>query len=240
MKRALPLITLLTVAALAQAQTTITIPAQTIEVPAQTVTVSGQAVTFGAHTVSISAETVTVPAATTTPSVTDTPATTPPSTTPTPTPSGVTWMYLNGKKRLAGDFTSNGETVNYANKTSSGYNGGTKDILITATVPWAYFLPYWAANYRLPNPGWTKLIFSIKPSLSTSTFTMHAERVGDNPLPTISLASYCGPFAAGKWTSCSVPLSALGVYGDKTLYKVLFQTSTAGPDSWEMDAIGFQ
>jgi hypothetical protein len=159
----------------------------------------------------------------------------------TTTPPGkTTWMYLNGVKTLAGDFTAQGETTNYAHATSAGYNGGTKDILITSSVPWGYFLPYWAANYQLPNPGWTTLIFAIKPSLATSTFSMHAERVGDNPLATIALAGYCGAFAAGKWTSCTVPLSALGVAGDKTLYKVLFQTSTAGPDSWEMDAIGFQ
>src|SRR6266702_1271135 len=79
--------------------------------------------------------------------------------------SGVKWMYLNGVKPLAGDFTGSGESTNYQNSTTSGYNGGTKDILITSGVPWGYFLPYWASNYALPNPGYKILLLSIKPSI---------------------------------------------------------------------------
>jgi hypothetical protein len=215
---------------------TVTIPAQTActVVPQQSL-----CVTLPARTLPVTAGSTPPPPTCTAPQVLVNGVCTTP-VTPPPPPPGVTWMYLNGVKTLAGDFTANGETTNYANKTTSGLNGDTTDILITSSVPWGYFLPYWAGNYMLPNPGYTTLIFSIKATLNGDTFNMHAERVGDNPLPSIALAAYCGTFAAGKWTSCSVPLSALGVAGEKTLYKVLFQTATAGPDNWEMDAIGFQ
>jgi ribosomal protein L35AE/L33A len=155
-------------------------------------------------------------------------------------PTGVTWMYLNCVQTLAGDFTGQGESTNYENSTSSGYNGDTKDILITSSVPWGYFIPYWASNYQLPNPGYTNLLFQIKPTITGDTFGIHAERDGDSPLPGIELAGYCGAFTAGQWTSCTVPLSSLGVAGDQTLYKVVIATHTATADSWEMDAIGFK
>jgi hypothetical protein len=160
-------------------------------------------------------------------------------------PSGVTWMYLNGVKTLAGDFTGSGESTNYQNSTTSGYNGGTKDILITSSVPYGYFIPYWAANYQLPNPGYTYLLLSLKPSITGDTFGMHAERVGDSPLPGIELItasgnSYGPAAVAGKWGSYKIPLKDLGVLGDATLYKVVIATHTGSADSWELDAIGFQ
>jgi hypothetical protein len=158
---------------------------------------------------------------------------------------GVKWMYLNGVQTLAGDFTGSGETTNYQNSTTSGYNGGTKDILITSSVPYGYFIPYWASNYQLPNPGYTYLLLSIKPSRTGDTFGIHAERDGDSPLPgieliTATLSSY-GPVAvAGQWASYKIPLKDLGVLGDATLYKVVIATHTGAADSWELDAIGFQ
>jgi hypothetical protein len=159
--------------------------------------------------------------------------------------SGVTWMYLNGVKTLAGDFTGSGEATNYENSTTSGYNGDTKDILITSSVPYGYFIPYWASNYQLPNPGYTYLLLSIKSSITGDTFGIHAERDGDSPLPGIELITGAGgtygPAAvAGKWTSYKIPLKDLGVLGDATLYKVVIATHTGSADSWEMDAIGFQ
>jgi hypothetical protein len=158
---------------------------------------------------------------------------------------GVKWMYLNGVQTLAGDFTGSGETTNYQNSTTSGYNGGTKDILITSSVPYGYFIPYWASNYQLPNPGYTYLLLSIKPSRTGDTFGIHAERDGDSPLPGIELitanVSSYGPVAvAGQWASYKIPLKDLGVLGDATLYKVVMATHTDAADSWELDAIGFQ
>lgn len=163
-----------------------------------------------------------------------------PVPTPTPAPSGVTWMYLNGAKHLAGDFTGQGESTDYAHATMSGFNGGTTDILITSSVDWGYFIPYWAANYALPDPGWTYLLLSLKPTITGDTFGIHAERVGDAPLPSIELMKYGPAAVAGKWSSYVIPLKDLGVLGDATLYKVVLGTHTDGPDSWEMDAIGFQ
>ena len=161
-------------------------------------------------------------------------------TSPPPPPTGVTWMYLNGEKTLSGDFTGNGESTNYENPTTSGFNGGTKDILITSTVPWGYFIPYWSADYKLPNPGYTNLIFSLKPTITGDTFGIHAERVGDNPLPSIEVMNYGPPAVAGVWGSYKIPLKDLGVFGDATLYKVVLATHTASADSWELDAIGFE
>lgn len=163
-----------------------------------------------------------------------------PTPTPTPVPTGVTWMYLNGAKTLAGDFTGSGEATDYQHATAAGFNGGTKDILITSSVPWGYFIPYWAQSYRLPNPGYTYLLLSLKPSVTGDTFGIHAERVGDVGLPSIELMKY-GPAAAkGVWGSYVIPLKDLGVLGDATLYKIVLGTHTATADSFELDAIGFQ
>jgi hypothetical protein len=161
-------------------------------------------------------------------------------TPPPPPPPGVTWMYLNGVKTLAGDFTGQGETVDYQHSTTSGFNGGTKDILITSSVPWGYFIPYWSADYKLPNPGYTNLLLSLKPTLTGDTFGIHAERVGDVGLPSIELLKYGPALVAGVWSSYVIPLKDLGVLGDATLYKVVLGTHTAAHDSWELDAIGFQ
>lgn len=164
----------------------------------------------------------------------------PATPSPTPAPAGITWMYLNGVKTLAGDFTGQGETTDYEHATTSGFNGGTKDILITSTVPWGYFIPYWASDYKLPNPGYTHLLLSLKPTITGDTFGIHAERVGDAALPSIDLMNY-GPAAiAGKWGSYMIPLKDLGVAGDATLYKVVLATHLDSADAWELDAIGFQ
>jgi hypothetical protein len=155
--------------------------------------------------------------------------------------SGVTWMYLNGVKTLAGDFTGSGETTNYENSTTSGYNGGTKDILITSSVPYGYFIPYWSASYNLPNPGYKNLLLSIKPSITGDTFGIHAEKTGDiDPNCHIEVMNY-GPAAVkGVWGSYVIPLTDLCVAGDASLYKVVLATHTGSADSWEIDAIGFQ
>lgn len=157
-----------------------------------------------------------------------------------PPPPTAKWMYLNGVKTLAGDFTGGGETTDYQHATTSGFAGGTRDILISSTVPWGYFIPYWSANYRLPNPGYTQLILSLKPSVTGDTFGIHAERVGDVGLPSIELLKYGPAAVAGKWASYVIPLKDLGVLGDATLYKIVLATHTSNADIWELDAIGFQ
>jgi len=173
-----------------------------------------------------------------------TPDATPPAMTALPT--GVTWLYLNGKRTLAGDFTQSGTSVNYRHSTSDGYNGGTKDILFTSTAPWGLFLPYWSANYSLPNPGWTYFYVAIKPTITGDTFGIYAEKVGDvDPGCHIELVTPTGnaygPAAkAGVWALYKVPLKDLCIEGDKALYKIAIKTHTASADSWELDALGFQ
>jgi hypothetical protein len=44
----------------------------------------------------------------------------------------------------------------------------------------------------------------------------------------------------GVWGSYVIPLSALGIAGDASLYKVVLATHTGSADSWEMDGIGFE
>ncbi len=175
------------------------------------------------------------------PTPTPTPAPTPtPTPTPTPAPSGVDWMYLNGVKHLAGDFTGQGETVDYAHATTAGFNGGTTDILVTSSPDWAIYIPYWQADYKLPDPGFTTLLLSLKPTITGDTFGIHAERVGDQGLPSIELMKYGPAAVAGQWGSYAIPLADLGVAGDATLYKVVLQSHTASANAFELDAIGFQ
>jgi hypothetical protein len=162
----------------------------------------------------------------------------------TPPPPGVTWMYLNGVKTLAGDFTGANTHVDY-NHTVTGaqFNGHTQDIQLTTSgtgVQWPYFLPYFAADYKLPNPGYTKLLISIKPTVSGQVFGMHMERVGDQPLASVELMSYGPASVAGVWASYAIPLKDLGTLGDATLYKLLLQDHSATSAGWEMDALGFQ
>jgi hypothetical protein len=164
-----------------------------------------------------------------------------PSPTPLPSPGGITWMYLNGWKALAGDFTGEGQTVDYEHATTVALHGSTRAILVTASRPYGWFIPYWQADYKLPNPGYKSLLLSLKPSLTGDTFGIHAERIGDiDDRPHIELMKY-GPAAqAGVWGSYVIPLADLGVANDATLYKAVLQTHTNGPNSWELDAIGFQ
>ena len=204
------------------------VSAQTINLPAQKCT----AVT----TVTCQGSSVTLPG---TP-----PVVTPPVVTPPPTSSGVTWMYLNGMKTLAGDFTGGGTQVNYSHKvTGDQLNGDTTDIQLTTSgggQEWPYFLPYFAANYKLPNPGWTKVLISIKPTVTGQSFGAHMERVGDQPLPAVELLNYGPATVAGKWSSYVIPLKDLGTYGDATLYKILIQDHSATSQGFEIDALGFQ
>lgn len=211
---------------------TFTIPAVTITDPATKATL-----TIPAHSISVAA-----PAASTAPPpVVTPPIVTPPVTTP---PTGVTWMYLNGTKTLAGDFTGQGTQVNYNHPvTGAQLNGGTTDIQLStsgAGVRWPYFLPYFAANYRLPNPGWTNLLVSIKATATGQAFGVHMERVGDQPLPAVELLNYGPPTVAGQWSSYVIPLKDLGTYGDATLYKVLIQDHSDNSAGFEIDALGFQ
>jgi hypothetical protein len=216
-----------------QAQT-ITIPVQTActTVPQQTV-----CVTLPTRTLPVVGGTTPPPPTCTPPQVLTNGVCTTPVTT------GVAWGYFGGQWNWAGDFTGAGTTVNYHHATTSGLHGHTQDIQLTtsgAGVAWPYWLPYFAANYKLPNPGYTKLLISIKPTVTGQAFGIHMERVGDQPLPSIELMNYGPASVAGVWASYSVPLKDLGTLGDPTLYKFLVQDHSATSAGWEIDEAGFQ
>jgi hypothetical protein len=199
------------------AQTTVTIPAQTV-------------------TVNIPAQTITIPASSTTP-----PVVTPPVVTPGPT--GVTWGYSNGQWNWAGDFTQNGTGVDYHHATANGLNGHAQDILFTSSVNWGLWLPYFApgsAAYAYPNPGFTSLLISIRPTVTGQAFGIFMMRTGDvDPGCHLELLNYGPPTVAGQWSSYVVPLKDLCVAADKTLYKLGLQDHAAHPSSWEIDNVGF-
>jgi hypothetical protein len=200
--------------AIASAQTVLQIPAQECSA---VITCQGTSVTL--------------PASTPSPAPTPTP-------TPTPPPSGVKWMYLNGVKTAAADFS--GSTTNWFNSTSAGYNGGTKDIKVSGGC----FIPVWASNYQLPNPGYTYLLIAMKPS-SSNPVGIHLEpRINGSDAdiyPHINLAdsnAKYGPMPrAGVWASYKIPLADLGVPPGTPLYKAVMACDGA---TYEFDAIGFQ
>lgn len=171
------------------------------------------------------------------------PIVTPPVVDPPVVTPGVFWLYSDGRKYLAGDFTDNNTTVNYRNTvTGNQLHGHTESIKIApknATAPWPYFLPYFASDYKLPNPGYTKLLFSIKPTVTGQVWGIHMEKAGDvDPGLHIELAPYGPASVAGVWGSYVIPLKDLGTLGDPTLYKFVLQDHSATSKGWEMDSIG--
>lgn len=166
----------------------------------------------------------------------------PPVVTP---PSGVTWGYFGGTWTWGGDFTGQGTSVDYHHATTTGLHGHTQSILIapagSATATWPYWLPYFAADYKLPNPGYTKLLFSIRPTVTGQAFGIHMEKVGDvDPGCHIELAPYGPASVAGVWASYVIPLKDLCTLGDPTLYKFLLQDHSATSTGWEVDEAGLQ
>ena len=167
------------------------------------------------------------------------PAPTPvPTPTPTPTPAGVTWMYLNGVKTAAADFS--GSTTNWFNATTAGYNGGKTDIKVANGC----FIPVWAANYQLPNPGWTYFLIAMKPSSSNAVGIHFEPRINGadaDIYPHINLADASAKYGpapqAGVWASYKIPLADLGVPPGTPLYKAVMACDGA---EYEFDALGFQ
>jgi len=221
----------------------ITIPAQTActLIPSHTVCVS-----LPARTVSVVGGTTPPPPMTCTlPEVLTNGVCGPPAITPPP-PTGVTWGYTNGKLSYAGDFTLGGTSVDYHHATDSGLNGHTQDIAFASSGNWGLFLPHFAdgnVGYRYPNPGYTKLLISVKPSVTGDTFGLYFVREGDIDTAQnchVELLKYGPPTVAGKWGSYVIPLADMCVLGDKTLYKFGLQNHAGRATAWEMDDIGFQ
>lgn len=160
------------------------------------------------------------------------PVVTPPSTT-------AFWLYNNGVKTLAGDFTQLGTSVNYYD-TSGSPTGGFADIKFSSTSPWGLFLPYFASNYALPNPGYKNFLVSLKPTKAGQTWSIAFTRSGDIPTGIMLDITKYGPIPQpGVWADYVVPLADLGVASDSTLYKVGIQDQTgATTNTWYIDKLG--
>lgn len=157
--------------------------------------------------------------------------------TPVP-PPGTAWMYLNGVKTAAADFS--GSSTSWFNATTAGYNGGKTDIKVSGGC----FIPVWASNYQLPNPGWRYFLISMKPTSGNAVGIHFEPRVngGDADIyPHIDLASSLAKYGpaprAGVWASYKIPLADLGVPPGTALYKAVLACDGA---AYEFDAIGFQ
>jgi hypothetical protein len=147
-------------------------------------------------------------------------------------------MYLNGVKTVAADFS--GSTTQWFNLTSAGYNGGKTDIKVSGGC----FIPVWASNYQLPNPGWTTFLISMRPTAGSAVGIHFEPRVngGDADIyPHIDLASSAAKYGpaprAGVWASYQIPLSDLGVPPGTPLYKAVLACDGA---TYEFDALGFR
>lgn len=157
---------------------------------------------------------------------------------PPPPPPGTVWMYLNGVKTAAADFSGN--STNWFNATTAGYNGGKTDIKVSGGC----FIPVWASNYQLPNPGWHYFVISMKPTSANAVGIHFEPRIngGDADIyPHIDLASSLAKYGpaprAGVWASYKIPFTDLGVPPGTALYKAVLACDGA---TYEFDAMGFQ
>jgi hypothetical protein len=150
-------------------------------------------------------------------------------TPPIVTPPGIFWLYRNGVKTLAGDFTQQGTAVDYATGTFS------------STAKWGLWLPYFAANYALPNFGYKSLLLSLKPTIPGQDWTIAFTRAGDIPTNIVKPISAYGPKPVmGVWADYVIPLADLGVDKDPALYKFGLQDQTgAVPNRWQFNNVGF-
>ncbi len=188
-----------------------------VTIPSQTVTVT------------IPAQTITVPAST---SVS--------TTTPPPvSASGTAWGYHSGIFSWAGDY-SYAATINYKDF-AGGSLSGAADIAIK-TTPYGAWQPYMSANWSYPTAGYTKLTFSLKPTVANQTWQVRFIGVGDVPLAAtcnLNVLSYGPAPVAGKWATYTIPLSDLCVLG-KNVYKFAIQDQTGlASNTWYVDDAGF-
>jgi hypothetical protein len=200
--------------AVAAAQTTVTIPAQTI-----TVVIPAQTITLPATTPS-----VTVPPAGTapvpTPPVTTAPvATAPVVTAPDP---GTFWVYYKGKFNWAGDYDFGSGKVILDNRDTDALSG-KKDVLVSGDVGWQ---PYAPGN-DFNTAGYNYITVSIKPTQVGNTWITGAEMAGDKEIPgsngAISIMPYGpNPAVVGQWNTYKIPLSAYSIKPGLHIYKVMF------------------
>jgi len=192
---------------------TVTIPGQNIVIPAQTVAIPSQTIQID-----------TTPPPVVAPPIVVTP------------PLATAWVYHAGKFYWPGDYNFALKS-DYADTTCSTSGVTIKNTLTSA---WGGWLPY-APNWNFDSKPYTKLIFSLKPTVSGQTWKVYFVKVGDVPVGiSIDPAKYGPTPTIGFWGSYSVPLKDLGVLGT-SIYKFAIQDQTSlSANSWCVDEVGFQ
>ena len=174
------------------------------------------------------------PAPTPAPSPAPTPA---PSPGPGPVQAGTSWVYYNGVFDWPGDYSFSA-TANYAD-TEGGPMSGPHDVKVTLTGPWGGWLPY-AQNWSFASQGYTKLTFSLKPTVANQKWNVYFVKVHDvNVGISIDPANYGPAPVPGQWATYTVPLADLGVLGT-SIYKFAIHDETGlSNNTWYVDNVGF-
>jgi hypothetical protein len=152
-------------------------------------------------------------------------------------PSGTSWVYYNGHMDWPGDY-SFGASIDYSDTSGAPLSGST-DIKVTITGSWGGWLPY-AQNWDFNSAGYTKLTFSLKPTVANQVWNVYFVKVGDVPVGIYLNPSNYGPApVVGKWATYTIPLADLGVLG-QSIYKFCIHDETGmGSNTWYVDNVGF-
>ncbi len=154
-----------------------------------------------------------------------------------PPATGTSWVYYDGKMDWPGDYSFSA-TVDYQD-TSGGPMSGAYDAKVTLTGSYGGWLPY-AQNWDFNSKPYTKLTFSLKPTVANQTWNVYFVAVGDHPVGVSIDPSNYGPVPeAGKWATYTVPLADFGVLGD-SIYKFAIHDQTGRSSNvWYVDNVGF-
>jgi len=210
--------------------TTVSVPsaAVTVTIPSQTITVmippQSIVVTLPAQTVPVTPAPVIV--------VTPPPVVTPPA-------SATAWGYHAGVWSWATDY-SFAVKVNYADTVG---NAPGKDIAVSLTNAWGGWLPVMAANWKYSTAGYTKLTFSLKPTVANQQWAVYFVGAGDVALPAgcgKDVLKYGPAPVVGQWATYTIPLSDLCVGGGIDVYKFGIQDKTGlSVNTWYVNDAGF-
>jgi len=170
-----------------------------------------------------------------------------------PPVAGTSWVYHNGVFLWPGDWSGAASTINYADTVGK---PGSKDIAFKTNAAFGFWLPYPPISSATQQPSfntssYNNLTISIKPTSAAQTYSLGAYRYtvtngqfeGDisTGAGVSDVGKYCSPkLAAGSWSVCSIPLSAIQASNLSTFYKFIFQDQSgqAGLTTY-LDAVGF-
>jgi hypothetical protein len=167
------------------------------------------------------------------------PSAPPPKPAPPPAPSdGTSWVYFDGAFDWPGDYSYSAK-ADYRDTSGEPLSGGY-DIKVNVTGPWGGWLPY-ARNWNFESSPYSKLRFSLKPTISDQKWNVYFVKIGDVPVGIYIDPTKYGPAPeVGKWATYTIPLAALGVKGD-SIYKFCIHDETGLSDNvWFVDNVGFE